>query len=127
MSHQQQIQPSRSKPTRQGLFSSLKTRLRWSYALATVIPLVLLGSLLITTNILTQRRNVAAGQQTAADWVAREIRTYLSGVDDQLLRLGERARPDQPRAELLDEVFTLRQNRPEFVDLALMDGRGREL
>ena len=126
MSRKQQIQPSRSASARRALFSSLKTRLRWSYALASVIPLVLLGSLLITTNILAQRRSIIAGQQTAADWVAREISTYLSTIDEQLLKLGERVKPDQPPAHLSQEILTLRQNRPEFVDLAVIDGRGRE-
>src|SRR5262245_43684490 len=125
MSHDQQIspatQPSGPPSARHALFSSLKTRLRWSYALASVIPLVLLGSLLITTNILAQRRLIIANQQTAADWVAREIRAHLSTVDDQLLKFGERATPDQPPATLLEAIFELRQNVPEIVDLSLMD------
>jgi serine phosphatase RsbU (regulator of sigma subunit) len=119
-------QSSRPPVARRAIFSSLKTRLRWSYALASVIPLVLLGSLLITTNILAQRRNIAANQQTAADWVAREIRTYLSAVDDQLLKFGERVKPDQPLAALPEAIFELRESVPEIVDLSLMDGQGRE-
>jgi serine phosphatase RsbU (regulator of sigma subunit) len=130
MSREQQTQSidqsSRPLVARRALFSSLKTRLRWSYALASVIPLVLLGSLLITTNILAQRRNIATNQQTAADWVAREIRTYLSAVDDQLLKFGERVKPDQSLAALPEAIFELRENVPEIVDLSLMDGQGRE-
>ncbi|HET9223054.1 MAG TPA: SpoIIE family protein phosphatase [Roseiflexaceae bacterium] len=130
MSSEQQP-PSSAPPFRRfaahrPLFSSLKTRLRWSYALASVIPLMLLGSLLITSNILSQRRNIAANQQTAADWVAREIRTHLSSVDDQLLKFGERARPDQPPAALLEAIFELRESAPEIVDLSVMDSQGRE-
>jgi serine phosphatase RsbU (regulator of sigma subunit) len=131
MSDEQQIYSSAEQPTRplamrRALFSSLKTRLRWSYALASVIPLMLLGSLLITTNILAQRRNITANQQTAADWVAREIRTYLSSIDDQLLKFGERAEPDQPPAALLEAIFELRESLPEIVDLSIVDGQGRE-
>jgi serine phosphatase RsbU (regulator of sigma subunit) len=130
MSLKQPIQPAIQPPEpsveRRTLFSSLKTRLRWSYALASVIPLMLLGSLLITTNILAQRRNITVNQQTAADWVAREIRTYLSTIDDQLLKFGERAKADQPPAALLEAIFTLRESVPEIVDLSVMDGQGRE-
>ena len=130
MSDKQQIEPTTHPPQplsgRGALFSSLKARLRWSYALASVIPLMLLGSLLITTNILAQRRNIMANQQTAADWVAREIRTYLSSVDEHLLKFGERSKPDQPPAALLDAIFALRENVPEIVDLSVMDVQGRE-
>jgi serine phosphatase RsbU (regulator of sigma subunit) len=110
----------------QTIFGSLKTRLRWSYAVVSVIPLVLLGSLLINTGILAQRRNIVTNQQIAADWVTREIRASLSVVDDQLLKFGERVKPDQPPAELQEAIFALRESLPEIVDLSVMDSRGRE-
>ena len=73
------------------LFRSLKTRLRWSYALASFIPLALLGAILINTSFRTQRQNTYNGQQTAADWVAREIGNSLSALDERLLAFGDRS------------------------------------
>jgi serine phosphatase RsbU (regulator of sigma subunit) len=119
----EQVQES---PPRRGLFGSLRTRLRWSYALVSVIPLVLLGILLINTSYQTQRQNIEANQQTAADWVAREITNHLSTINDQLLKFGARVRPDQPSPQMLDTIFTLRETMPEIIDVSVMDAGGRE-
>ncbi|HEX9441335.1 MAG TPA: hypothetical protein VF909_16740, partial [Roseiflexaceae bacterium] len=75
---------------RSWLFRSLKMRLRWSYALVSVIPLALLGALLIVASFRTQRQNTYSIQQTAADWVAREVGAALSAIDEQLLNFGSR-------------------------------------
>ncbi len=60
---------------RRGFFGSLKTRLRWSYAMVSVVPLVLLGVVLIGFILQGQRRAVAQQQQIAANWVARMRRS----------------------------------------------------
>src|SRR5262245_9867580 len=119
-------QPTLPVFARPALFGSLKTRLGWSYALASVIPLGLLGNLLITTNMLARRRNIAASQQTLADWVAREIGSYVSGVDNQLLKLGERADLRQSPTALGEAILAQRESMPDIVDLSLVDGQGRE-
>src|SRR5215216_6342232 len=81
------------------LFRSLKTRLRWSYALASFVPLALLGAILINTSFRTQRQNTYNSQQTAADWVAREAGNSLSALDERLLGFGDRLRPELSAAE----------------------------
>src|SRR5215216_4530241 len=86
------------------LFRSLKTRLRWSYALASFIPLALLGAILINTSFRTQRQNTYNSQQTAADWVAREVGNSFSAIDGRLLSLSDRLRPKQSAAELQEAI-----------------------
>jgi serine phosphatase RsbU (regulator of sigma subunit) len=108
------------------LFRSLKTRLRWSYALASFIPLALLGAILINTSFRTQRQNTFNSQQTAADWVAREVGNSLSALDGRLLAFGDRLRPEQSAAELQEVVTRLREAAPELVDIAVLDGTGHE-
>jgi len=108
------------------LFRSLKTRLRWSYALASFIPLALLGAILVNTSFRTQRQNTYNSQQTAADWVAREVGNSLSLIDGRLLGFGDRLRPEQSAAELQQAVAWLREAVPEIVDIAVLDRAGRE-
>src|SRR5215216_2088168 len=126
---QQHLQPTSEAPPDQRrfhLFRSLKTRLRWSYALASFIPLALLGTILINTSFRTQRQNAYNSQQTAADWVAREIGNSLSAIDERLLGLGDRLRPDQSAAELHEAIARLREAAPEIIDIVVLDGTGRE-
>ena len=92
------------------LFRSLKTRLRWSYALASFIPLALLGAILINTSFSTQRQNTYNSQQTAADWVAREVGNSLSAIDGRLLGFGDRLRPEQSAADLQQDRKSTRLN-----------------
>jgi serine phosphatase RsbU (regulator of sigma subunit) len=108
------------------LFHSLKTRLRWSYALASFIPLALLGAILINTSFRTQRQNTYNSQQTAADWVAREVGNSLSAIDGRLLTFGDRVRPEQSAADLQEVITRLREAVPEIVDIAVLNGAGRE-
>src|SRR6266508_1364634 len=126
---QQQLQPPLKAPPDQRrfhLFRSLKTRLRWSYALASFIPLALLGAILINTNFRTQRQNTYDSQQTAADWVAREVDNSLSAIDARLLGFSYRLRPEQSAAELQEAIARLREAVPEIVDIAVLDGASRE-
>jgi serine phosphatase RsbU (regulator of sigma subunit) len=108
------------------LFRSLKARLRWSYALASFVPLALLGAILINTSFSTQRQNTYDSQQTAADWVAREVGNSLSALDERLLGFGDRLRPGQSAAELQEGMVRLREAAPEIVDIVVLDGIGHE-
>src|SRR6266508_6764718 len=126
---QQQLQPPLKAPPDQRrirLFRSLKTRLRWSYALASFIPLALLGTILINTSFGSQRQNTYDGQQTAADWVAREVGNSLSALDERLLGFGDRLRPERSAAELQEAIARLREAAPEIIDIAVLDGIGHE-
>src|SRR5215217_2172506 len=121
---QQHLQPTSEAPPEQPrfhLFHSLKTRLRWSYALASFIPLALLGAILINTSFRTQRQNTYNGQQTAADWVAREVGNSLSALDERLLAFGDRLRPNLSAAELQEVVARLREASSEIIDIAVLD------
>ncbi|HEX9369365.1 MAG TPA: SpoIIE family protein phosphatase [Roseiflexaceae bacterium] len=111
---------------RSWLFRSLKMRLRWSYALVSVIPLALLGALLIVASFRTQRQNTYSIQQTAADWVAREVGAALSAIDEQLLNFGSRVGSDQSAADVRQAIGRLREATPAIVDVAVLDGEGRE-
>ena len=113
-------------PASHPLFGSLKTRLRWSYALVSVFPLVLLGALLIASSFQTQRQNISTNQQTAADWVAREVLASLSTIDEQLLKLGSRIRPDQSPSNTLRAVAEMRGAMPEIVDVSVINSAGKE-
>jgi serine phosphatase RsbU (regulator of sigma subunit) len=108
------------------LFRSLKARLRWSYALASFIPLALLGAILINASFRAQRQNTYNNQQTAADWVAREIGNSLSALDERLLGFGDHLRPEQSAADLQEAMAQLREAAPEIVDIAVLDKTGRE-
>ncbi|HEX2194326.1 MAG TPA: SpoIIE family protein phosphatase [Candidatus Limnocylindria bacterium] len=105
---------------------SLKTRLRWSYALVSVIPLALLGALLIAFSLAEQRQDVAQEQQTTANWVAREIGASLSSVDEQLLRFGPHLGPERSTAELAAAIAVLRATVPDIIDVAVLDETGKE-
>jgi serine phosphatase RsbU (regulator of sigma subunit) len=126
LSEDQGAPPASAHKRRFHMFRSLRTRLRWSYALASVIPLALLGIILINTSADTQRENAYNSQQTAADWVAREVSASLTTIDDQLLSFGDRLRPDRSTAVLQEGIGRLRDAVPEIVDVAVLDTAGRE-
>ena len=111
---------------RRGLFGSLSTRLRWSYALVSVVPLMLLGVGLIIASLRSHRERIAQEQQTTANWVAREIRSSLSAVDEQLLKLGKEAGPLQSTAEIQKAIDILTDTMPEIIDVAVLNEAGRE-
>ena len=120
------IEPLPRKIRYQGVFGSLKTQLRWSYALVSVIPLTLLGALLIAFGLWAQRENIAQEQQTTANWIAREIATSLSAVDERLLQIGQLVGPPRTDAEALEAIRELREMAPEIIDIAVLDETGRE-
>lgn len=105
---------------------SLKTRLRWSYALVSVTPLLLLGLLLIAASFRTQRENIIADQQIGADWVARQLRDTLSATDERLLKLGLYMGPNQTQVDMLRATSELLQTAPEILDIAVLDPEGKE-
>src|SRR5215217_609688 len=112
---QQHLQPTSEAPPDQRrfqLFRSLKARLRWSYALASFIPLALLGAILINASFRAPRQNTYNNQQTAADWVAREIGNSLSALDERLLGFGDHLRPERSAAEVQEAIARLRETVP---------------
>ena len=111
---------------RGALLGTLKARLRWSYALVSVIPLTLLGVLLIAFSLQSQRQSIAQQQQTTANWMTREIRTSLSTVDEQMLKFGQQVGPNRSPPELLEAIYTLRTIMPEIIDVAVLDMTGKE-
>lgn len=118
--------PFRLAGFRRDLFGSLKIRLRWSYAMVSVVPLMLLGVLLVWFILRAQRQTISQEQQTAANWVAREIRVSLSAVDEQLLKLGPQVGPRQSPQATLQAISALTSAMPEIVDVAVMDTTGKE-
>jgi serine phosphatase RsbU (regulator of sigma subunit) len=111
---------------RNGVFGSLRTRLRWSYAMVSVVPLMLLGVILIVFILRGQRLAIAQEQQTAANWVAREIRVSLSAVDEQLLKLGRQLGPGESPQAMQQAIAALYGSMPEIIDVSVVDTNGRE-
>ncbi|HZG68430.1 MAG TPA: SpoIIE family protein phosphatase [Herpetosiphonaceae bacterium] len=118
--------PWRRAGLRQGPWGSLKARLRWSYAMVSVVPLVLLGIIVVWFVLRAHRKDVIKEQQTAANWVAREIRVSLAAIDEQLLKLGPRVRPGQSPQAVGKAVGELMTSMPEITGVAVVDTTGVE-
>lgn len=67
---------------------SISTRLRWSYLISSTLPLIVVGALLIFLNFQTQQELVFSEQITLAARSVRDISTYVSDMETQLLRTG---------------------------------------
>lgn len=67
---------------------SISTRLRWSYLISSTLPLIVVGALLIFLNFQTQQELVFSEQITLAARAVRDISTYVSDMETQLLRTG---------------------------------------
>lgn len=118
--------PAPSAALRWALLGGLSRRLRWSYALVSVLPLALLGLALIGFSLRAQRARVTQEQQITANWVAREIQASLSAVDEQLLTSGEQVKPGRSNTDLLDAITALWATMPDVSDVAVLDHTGKE-
>lgn len=83
---------------------SIVAHLRWSYLVSSTLPLILVGILLIFLNFRTQQKNVYNEQISLASQAVREISTYVSDIETQLLSTGRHLQP-----------HTFRTNRDEAV------------
>jgi serine phosphatase RsbU (regulator of sigma subunit) len=106
--------------------TSLRWRLRWSYALISAVPLLLMGLLLLNNSFFARRESVYADQQTSALWVGREIAREVSEVEQQLLLFGQRLSLESDDDELLGAVQLLLRDATRIRELAVLDAEGRE-
>ncbi len=131
--HERVVSPSDEQRLRDGpkqpvYHQSISTRLRWSYLISSTLPLLLVGMLLIVLNLRTQQRNVYDEQVLLATQAARDISTYISGIEAQLLRFGQNVRIDTPFEELEIAARSLiRNNAPDIRALTIYDVDGREI
>ncbi|NJN67235.1 MAG: SpoIIE family protein phosphatase [Chloroflexaceae bacterium] len=99
---------------------SISTRLRWSYLLSSTLPLMLVGTLLIFLNFRTQQELVFDEQITLSTQAAREVSTYVSGIEAQLLKTGrtlQTMRFRDQRNRIAQELITV--NYPNLRDLSM--------
>lgn len=68
---------------------SIRTRLRWSYFISSTLPLILVGLLLIVINFRAQRERVYNEQIALAQQGVRQVSSYMSGIETQLLSVGQ--------------------------------------
>lgn len=107
---------------------SIATRLLWSYLVATTLPLVLVGALLLNISLSTQRDNVYSEQRTLADRTSRNVALYLGTL---LREFGAYEAVVRPSSTTVDEwqakaLELTEQTYPYVLDFAVLDLTGRE-
>src|SRR5215217_3723811 len=118
-------QPTQS--TQVGARSSIANRLRWSLLLSSTLPLLLVGALLLLLNASAQQRSVYNDQVDLANRVERDIARYVDDLRGQFDQFALKVRPSTPPAQLINLAKDLvNQNYPYILDLAVLDGTGRE-
>lgn len=107
---------------------SIATRLLWSYLVATTLPLVLVGALLLNISLSTQRENVYSEQRTLADRTSRNVAQYLGTL---LREFGSYEAVVRPSSTTVDEwqakaLELTERTYPNVLDFAVLDMRGHE-
>jgi serine phosphatase RsbU (regulator of sigma subunit) len=107
--------------------ASIARRLRWSYLISSTLPLLVVGALLININMVAQQRSVYSDQRALAARTSRDITRYLDGLRDQLVRYALLVRPATPLDQLVEAAQDMQaRTYPHLIDLAVLDGAGRE-
>jgi serine phosphatase RsbU (regulator of sigma subunit) len=118
-------QPAQSAPV--GARNSIANQLRWSLLLSSTLPLLLVGALLLSLNASAQQRSVYNDQVDLANRVERDIARYVDELRGQFDQFALKVRPRTSPAQLVNLAKDLvNQNYPNILDLAVLDGQGRE-
>lgn len=117
--------PNDAPPARRR--QSITARLRWSYLLTAIVPLLLVGTLLIVVLLQVQQRNAYASQQAVADQIAGNIATFLYDLEQQLLRSGRDLRPQSDDAALDAAARRLVNSSPDLRAITVFDDVGAAL
>jgi serine phosphatase RsbU (regulator of sigma subunit) len=118
-------QPAQSAPV--SIRNSIANRLRWSLLLSSTLPLLLVGALLLSLNASAQQRSVYNDQVDLANRVERDIARYVDDLRGQFDQFALKVRPRTSPAQLVNLAKDLvNQNYPNILDLAVLDGQGRE-
>jgi len=112
-----------------GTRTSIANRLRWSYLLSSILPLLLVGALLLKLNTDSQQSRIYSDQRGLASRVARDISHYVKDLRDQQidLRMRPNAALDQSIQQLTETALNLAvRNSPNLIDIAVLDDTGQE-
>jgi len=112
-----------------GTRTSIANRLRWSYLLSSILPLMLVGALLLKINTDAQQSRIYSDQRGLASRVARDISRYINDLRAQLdLGMRPSASLDQSVEPLTSAALSLAvSNAPNLIEIAVLDDAGKEL
>src|SRR5258706_3810768 len=112
-----------------GTRTSIANRLRWSYLLSSILPLMLVGALLVKINPYAQQSRIYSDQRGLASRVARDISRYINDLRAQLdLGMRPNASLDQSVEPLTSAALSLAvSNAPNLIEIAVLDDAGKEL
>lgn len=102
---------------------SISTHLRWSYLISSTLPLLIVGTLLIVLNFRAQQRMVYNDQSYRANQVARDVSTYISGIEAQILQFGQSVVRDTSTPQLQLHVNSI--NTLALRELFVVEANGR--
>jgi serine phosphatase RsbU (regulator of sigma subunit) len=103
---------------------SITNRLRWSYLISSTLPLLLVGALLIGTLFQVQQRNALASQQALAERIAGAIATFVSDLEQLLLRAGRDLQPENANPTLTAAVQRLTASSPDLRAITVVNAEG---
>ncbi|WP_025745652.1 SpoIIE family protein phosphatase [Kallotenue papyrolyticum] len=107
---------------------SLRARLQLSHLLTSLLPLLILGTALLTTSMRAERRIVEHTQRSVAESLARDIADLLARAEYELLAFGRQAPFGSEQRLPLENAakeFVLRHY-PDVIELAALDLAGNE-
>lgn len=107
---------------------SLRARLQLSHLLTSLVPLLILGTALLTTSMRAERRIVEQTQRSVAESLARDLADLLARTEYELLAFGRQAPFSSDQRLPLEQAvkeFVLRHY-PDVVELAALDLEGNE-
>lgn len=110
------------------MFKSIANRLRYTYALLAILPLMVVGIILTTLSFFIQLEQASHIQQELAQRVGAQVEGFISNLENELFVIGESANlVDLPVEQQESMLARLRANQSAFVDLYLLDVDGNEL
>lgn len=110
------------------MFNRISSRLRVTYILLALLPLVIAGAIIlgVSYSILTEQAQIL--QDELAQRVAVEVEAYISNLEEQIkitiATTDFEQRSVQEQHEIFDE---LRTQQPAIQDLYLLDTHGNEI
>lgn len=109
------------------LLGSIQARLQLSHLLASLLPLLALGSLLVYTSARSERRTAEQVQVSVARSIASDMSSLLAGLAVDLRAFGERAAQPNKKQTLPAAADALLERHASLVELSVLDADGMEL
>ncbi len=108
---------------------SIADRLRWSYLISSMLPLLIVGALLLRINATAQEYSVYSDQKNTANALSRSIANYVSDIRQQLRTYMLVVRPGSTSRDqwIADAIAFQIRNYPKIIAISIIDLEGQQI